>query len=438
MLKVGRFETFNMIANREGSRTMFKALTITNWRQFERLQITFHDQLTVITGANGAGKTTILNLLSRHFGWSFQFTSTPRRNTKGELQYSPDYWAWLDNLDPPKDHATIGSITYKDGETSSITVPPKVSNQYQINIPKQRAVPGLHIVSHRPVHSYQPITEIPTQPRTRQQVFEEYVGELRNRYFFQAQQPNKRRSPYAAIKASLIALATFGPGNQYVTPNGAAIETFEGYQEVLRQILPPSLGFQRLRVDVPEVVLESTTGNFSMDSVSGGIAALIDLSFQIYMFSAAAPGFVITIDEPENHLHPKMTRSLLPNLVRSFPQCQFIVATHNPFIVGSVPDSNVYVLNYNANQRVESILLDLINKAGSSNDILREVLGVDFTMPIWVEDTLRQLTDKYVGAELTPEAIGALRAELAKLGLEHLFPMAVPRLLKPGGVDEAD
>ena len=47
---------------------MFKGIKIKNWRQFNNIDIEFHPNLTVITGANGAGKTTILSILSKHFG----------------------------------------------------------------------------------------------------------------------------------------------------------------------------------------------------------------------------------------------------------------------------------------------------------------------------------------------------------------------------------
>ena len=47
---------------------MFKRLNVKEWRQFSDVDIVFHEHLTVLTGANGAGKTTILNLLSKSTG----------------------------------------------------------------------------------------------------------------------------------------------------------------------------------------------------------------------------------------------------------------------------------------------------------------------------------------------------------------------------------
>jgi predicted ATP-dependent endonuclease of OLD family len=49
----------------------FKSLKISNWKQFHAIDIEFHKKLTVLTGSNASGKTTLLNLLGRHFGWDF-------------------------------------------------------------------------------------------------------------------------------------------------------------------------------------------------------------------------------------------------------------------------------------------------------------------------------------------------------------------------------
>ena len=38
---------------------MFKRLNIKGWRQFDEIDVNFHKNLTILTGANGAGKTTI-------------------------------------------------------------------------------------------------------------------------------------------------------------------------------------------------------------------------------------------------------------------------------------------------------------------------------------------------------------------------------------------
>ena len=61
---------------------IFKNLSLSDWKQFESIDIDFHPRLTVLTGANGSGKTTLIHLLARHFGWNFQEMAVPAKDTK--------------------------------------------------------------------------------------------------------------------------------------------------------------------------------------------------------------------------------------------------------------------------------------------------------------------------------------------------------------------
>ena len=70
---------------------MFSSIKVQNWRQFNNVDIQFDDHLTILTGANGSGKTTILNILGRHFNWIADIASTPKIADQGELQYDTDF-----------------------------------------------------------------------------------------------------------------------------------------------------------------------------------------------------------------------------------------------------------------------------------------------------------------------------------------------------------
>ncbi|MBK6485035.1 MAG: AAA family ATPase [Chitinophagaceae bacterium] len=60
----------------------FKRLKLRRWRQFENVDIDFSSNLSVLTGKNGCGKSTILNILGRHFGWNIHLISTPYLSKK--------------------------------------------------------------------------------------------------------------------------------------------------------------------------------------------------------------------------------------------------------------------------------------------------------------------------------------------------------------------
>lgn len=407
---------------------MFERFQLRDWRQFDEVDVVFHDRLTVLTGANGAGKTTILNILGRHFGWTTPLVSTPSLTRRGLRRYfSGIFTRGKPQDEPPEGHQEIGQIHYSEGAPARMTVPFEVSESFNINLAGQQTVAGIYLPSHTPVYSYRKVDQIPTELNARAQLFEHYVQNMRQFHRPQA----TVESPSYRLKAALISLATFGYGNEAVQRNPEAVETFEGFQEVLRKVLPEDLGFQKLSIRLPDVVLECTSGDFSLDAASGGVAAIVDMSWQVFMKSLIEPArFVVLSDEPENHLHPRLQRSLLPGMLEAFPEAQFIVSTHNPFVVTSVPDSAVYVLDF-VDNRVRSELLEEVDRTGSANQILMDVLGVSAPLPLWVEKRIAEVVEQLESAEVSEATLLEAREKLSELGLRAAFPEVVER------VDEA-
>ena len=116
------------------------------------------------------------------------------------------------------------------------------------------------------------------------------------------------------------------------------------------------------------------------------------------------------------------------NLIKAFPNVQFIVATHNPFMITSQKDSNVYVLNYNDQNKVYSCKLDYVNRAGTSNAILRDVLGIDSTMPMWATEALDNIIEKYSHCDFSNNNLELLRDELSSIGLADYIPESIAQI----------
>ncbi len=53
---------------------------------------------------------------------------------------------------------------------------------------------------------------------------------------------------------------------------------------------------------------------------------------------------IVLIDEIETHLHIKLQKAILPFLTDFFPNIQFIVTTHSPFVLTSLNDAVVFDL----------------------------------------------------------------------------------------------
>ncbi|USK48881.1 ATP-binding protein [Bacillus sp. CMF12] len=418
-----------------------KKLEIRGWNQFENINLDLHPRITIITGENGVGKSTIIRLISKVIGWEYREIGIP---VKDESSMKSSFSSGIRyNFFPQEDkdnnfsEIQIGVIKTDSGEYKIRSPKNNHTPIYNLSMPftgngdikpfgGNTRIKGLSIPSHRQQFSYNKLESIPVRPKSKEEAFSEYLYSLQKRSFSTDYYDPTKEIPNLHMKSTLISLALFGQGNNFVTPDNKSLELFLGFIDILKLLLPQKLGFREINVVEGEIVLMTDTGKFLLDAVSGGIGALIDIAWQIYMYDKGKNDpFVVLIDEAENHLHPSMQRTLLPNLLNAFKHVQFIVSTHSPFIVNSVKQSSVYALKYTENRGVVSELLDFENKAATANQILRDILGVPITLPIWVEENLKRITDKYSSTQLTKESYQNLKADLEGEGLTELLPQAI-------------
>ena len=107
-------------------------------------------------------------------------------------------------------------------------------------------------------------------------------------------------------------------------------------------------GYSNLRIELApaRMVMTNADGvDLQIDQLSGGYKAVLSVIADIAKrLSMANPDSqnpleedaVILIDELDLHLHPKWQKEIVDDLKRTFPNCQFIVSTHSPFVIQSL------------------------------------------------------------------------------------------------------
>ena len=85
-------------------------------------------------------------------------------------------------------------------------------------------------------------------------------------------------------------------------------------------------------------------GHAAALSVLAELLIRVDVIREARKDHAFMPEGVVVIDELEAHLHLELQEQILPFLTGLFPSFQFIVATHSPAVIASIPNAVVYDL----------------------------------------------------------------------------------------------
>ena len=288
----------------------FARISLKNWQQFAEIDIVFHHKMTILTGANGSGKTTILSFLARHQGWQTFSLATPKSDLITKvLRYLP-----LNRFfgKERSDDRQIGTLAYTNDVSSQLVAPESGGAQYQVEIRNQQSPRFFYIPSHRQTFSYRRVVQINTARKERQSAFQEIQSSHIQRHAGGGSEPSSYFMKSTLLGWLINGYGVKGPQGVIMPSDPEQIRNFEGFRDALKLILPPTLGFEKLEVRDYEIIFSCNGGQdeFLLETASGGVSVLIDIAWQIYMFDTdAKEPFAVVIDEVENHLHPSMQRN---------------------------------------------------------------------------------------------------------------------------------
>lgn len=154
---------------------------------------------------------------------------------------------------------------------------------------------------------------------------------------------------------------------------------FKEFEEDLSQLLEDNTAKLNFNSDTLKfTIFQSSKPEYTFQSLSSGYQAIFDIYAELLMrteyFDITPKELtgIVFIDEIDAHLHVSLQRLIFPFFIKSFPNIQFIVTTHSPFVLMSAEDTIIFDLTKNE-QVDEDISLY------SYTSVIRGLLGTKTT-----------------------------------------------------------
>lgn len=370
----------------EGEIMKIDSLELTNFRNMKTEKLSFEEKnFVVMIGDNGSGKTTILEAITKAFVPVLRAVNSEAVKqcdlTNNDIQYgtSGTGVTIAITLDGEK-----YVWTNKRRFSSQVPFEEAIENreQMQNDLKKLKSKYAECVVNRRlPLVLYygtdRIIRDVPQRGHIKNF---EVTDALRNCF----DNVNYFRDFYDWFKTEEdIELRGLRDNKEYKNPKLDCVRT-----AIERMIK----GYSNLRIELApsRMVLTNEKGiDLQIEQLSGGYKAVLSVVADIAKrLSIANPDSenpleeeaVILIDELDLHLHPKWQKTIVDDLKRTFPNCQFIISTHSPFIIQALQAKELFDIN----------AMQYADEEGSYNgwsidEIQEEKMGVEKKTPLYNE-----------------------------------------------------
>ena len=166
--------------------------------------------------------------------------------------------------------------------------------------------------------------------------------------------------PYKELLKYMIHLKTqqsFAKNENDVEVEAAIAQWFDRFSDVLKQLWDNDaldLKYDYRRYDFK--IKEAGKQEYNFAQLSDGYSSILRIFADIMMrmernwlsrsnqINTYDLSGIVIIDEIETHLHIALQKNILPSLIKLFPNVQFIVSTHSPYVLNSVDNAVIYDL----------------------------------------------------------------------------------------------
>lgn len=334
---------------KEGDQVKIDYLELNNFRNMQANKISFEDKnFVALIGDNGSGKTTILESITKAFvpvlravnGESVKKCDLTNGDIKCGamgtavtigISLDNEKYVWT-NKRRLSSQIPFDSIIEQRGQNDL----KRLKNKYAECVEKKRMPLVLYYGTDRIIR------EVPQRGHIKNF---EVTDALRNCF----DNVNYFRDFYDWFKTEEdIELRGLRDHAGYKNPKLNCVRT------ALERMIK---GYSNLRIELApsRMLLTNEEGiDLQVDQLSGGYKAVLSVVADIAKrMSIANPDAVnpleeeavILIDELDLHLHPRWQKTIVEDFKRTFPNCQFIISTHSPFIIQSLNAEELLDIN---------------------------------------------------------------------------------------------
>ncbi len=365
-----------------------KKLHLQNFRGFENLEMTFPEtsNLVVLIGKNGSGKSSVLDAIKCALG---QITDKITNETHHlsiihQRKYNTTESAvkcWVSN----KEQSYLLESIVKDNIPATLPQTYKLYVSENDNLITEFAEALMNkgnftIIDCFPTYSVEKHNAIETNfLYGRKRAFEncfnlnrQGVQELLTWWEDQENIENEQRLEHDV---------TFRLRSLQTTREAMAIFLNQIENKSLFKDMKVRRRNNELNPDIVEsnLIIKKQDETLLFSDLSSGEKAIINIVAEIAKrLEIANPSDdalngsgIVLIDEIDQHLHPEWQRNILPALAKTFPNVQFIVTTHSPQVLSSIPKEGVFVIKDGKAYNNE-----MHTQGRDSNSLLREAFDI--------------------------------------------------------------
>lgn len=324
-----------------------KEINISKLRHLENIDIILSENIKrnlIITGKNGVGKTTVLKAIKQYLKSIEEKNYTNITvNYKNSIKYHEKRIEEIDNnininpnnlIERQQIDDTIRSLKnsiskYEDGLSLKINDDLNISNKYD---------EGELILAYFDAKRDSKVI-IPQSVST---------VELEKKYSIDDDIDRKFLDYLVYLKTQ----QSFARNEDDMETVESIAKWFNKFENSLKDLFDDNsiklkFNYRKLNFKIHQDGRE----DFGLNELSDGFSAVLDIVMNLILrMEKTREGLaynkegIVLIDEVETHLHIELQKKIMPFLTSFFPNIQFIVTTHSPFVINSINDAVIYDL----------------------------------------------------------------------------------------------